>query len=57
MSKVGMSDRPVVATRLRLVWDDSRSLKVYHVVIATIAVWIKFAMMAIHWRLESIWLR
>ena len=57
MSKAVMSDRPGAVSRLRLFWDDSRRLQVYIVGTAAIAVWIKFAMMAIHWRVGSVWLR
>ena len=49
MSKAVTSDRPGAVSRLRLLWDDSRSLGVYIVGTAAIAVWIRFAMMAIHW--------
>ena len=57
MSKVMISNRPNVMTRVRHFWDDSRSLQVYLVGTAAIAVWIKFALMAIHWRAMGIWLR
>ena len=57
MSRALINDRPNLVTRLRLLWNDSRSLKVYCVGTAAIAVWIKFALMLIHWRVESTWLR
>jgi hypothetical protein len=44
-------------TRFRLLWDDSRSLQVYLAGTDTIAVWLKFAIMVIHWRGTGVWLR
>ena len=44
-------------TKVRLFWDDSRSLKVYLLGTAAIAVWLKFVMMVMHWRGTDIWLR
>ena len=44
-------------TKFRLLWDDSRSLKVYLLFTATIAVWLKFAINVIHWRGIDIWFR
>ena len=41
----------------RLLWDDSRSLNVYLLGTATIAVWLKFAINVIHWRATGVWLR
>lgn len=57
MSKVVISDRPNLVTKFRLLWDDSRSLKVYLVGTAAIAVWIKFGINVIHWRVTGVWLR
>jgi len=49
-------DRSSTASRLRLLWDDSRRLEVYVVGTAAIATWLKFAMMVVHWRSPSLWL-
>ena len=57
MSQVVIDDRPNLVTKLRLLWDDSRSLKVYLLGTATIAVWLKFAINVIHWRGTGVWLR
>ena len=57
MSQVVIEDRPDLVTKFRLLWDDSRSLKVYLLGTATIAVWLKFAMMVIHWGGTGVWLR
>ena len=43
MSQVVVDDRPNLVTKFRLSWDDSHSLKVYLLGTATIAVWLKFA--------------
>ena len=47
---------PITASRLRLFWDDSRCLNVYLTATAAIAVWLKFATMAAHWRSPGRWL-
>ncbi len=52
-----MGARPGVVARLRLFWDDSRSLQAYVVGTAAIAVWLEFALAAIHWRATDVWLR
>ena len=48
MSQGVIEDRPNLVTKFRLLWDDSRSLKVYLLFTATVAVWLKFAMMMLH---------
>jgi len=56
MPPLMVRDRSSTASRLRLLWDDSRRLEVYVVGTAAIATWLKFAMMVVHWRSPSLWL-
>jgi len=56
MPQVMVNDRFSPPSRLRLLWDDSRCFNVYLIGTAAIAVWLKFAMMASHWRSPGVWL-
>lgn len=55
MDRVEVSCSHNVVTRLRLFWQDSRSLKAYILGTAAIAVWLKVALAATHWRATGIW--
>jgi hypothetical protein len=56
MLQVMVRNNSISPSRLRLLWHDSRCLNVYVVGTATIAVWLKFAMMVVHWRTPGVWL-
>jgi len=53
---VTIIDRANLVTKLRHLWDDSRTLQIYIVVTAAMAVWIKFALDLIHWLGTGTWM-
>jgi hypothetical protein len=56
MPQVKVDDRSNPMSKLRLLWNDSRCLNAYLTGISAIAVWLKFAIMAIHWRSPGVWM-
>jgi hypothetical protein len=47
---------PSQTCRLKLLWNDSRCLNVYLTGTAAIAVWLKFAIMAVQWGSPGAWM-